>query len=395
MRIEDGLSQAVRPLVVYKLRSALSILGILIGVMAIITLILVMRSVASNISTRVQGLGSNLVVVTMNPLVRASNGYGDLTIGQAERLGHLRGFASAAGADFEDTTIRHGTSGAAVTVYAADPTLTHVLQYHLARGRLIRSDDVRYARHVVVLGSQTSRQLFGRQDPLGRHVSINGGSYRVVGVLAPKGAFFDVNQDAVAVMPLSTYEETSGIRSVDVLYLTARGEAPSAAALHRLNRALEKDIGSEGSGRYTVMTQSEILSVTHHVGSLLTKVLLGVAAISIVVGGVGMFNVLLMSVSERVREIGIRKSLGARRLEILLQFLLEAVLTAAVGAGLGTIGGIGASMAMTRAMDVDLRLDPWVPLAALAGSVIFGILCGIYPAWRAARLAPAEALRHH
>jgi putative ABC transport system permease protein len=158
-----------------------------------------------------------------------------------------------------------------------------------------------------------------------------------------------------------------------------------------VNRQLTAWFGN--SGRYTLLTQSAILSVTQQITGLLTHVLVGVAAISVLVGGIGMLNVMLISVSERVREIGLRKSLGAKRRDLLMQFLVEAVIISLSGGTLGVGAGVAASLALTSRFHIGAAINPAVPVLALAACVVLGILFGIYPAFRAARMAPAEALR--
>ena len=391
MRIDDILRQSVRPLAVYKLRTTLSLLGILIGVAAVITLSTLMQSASHSVIGRVENLGTNLVIVTMNPLMRASSGIHDLSLRQAEDLGQLPRFSLASPVDYETTSIRWGRAQAGVTVYGASPTLTTILRYRIARGHALTPRDLVWHRRVALLGAQTSRELFGGKNPVGKSVTLNGQAYQVLGILAPKGAFLNINQDAVAIVPITTYQQQSHIRAVDSVYLRARGASVSRADIRVLNRQLSHMLGS--ANRYTVMTQSAILGVTHKITRLLTQVLAGVAAISILVGGIGMLNVLFISVSERIREIGVRKSLGARRIDILWQFLTEAVFIALLGGLFGAVLGIVASWLLARDLHVAMVLKPEIPALGLVASVILGVLFGIVPALRAAGLAPAQALR--
>ncbi len=391
MRIDDLARQAWRPLWMYKMRTSLSLLGILIGVAAVIALITLMQSASASVGGRIQNLGSNLIVVTMNPLVQASNARHDLTYREASQLGRLPGIALAAPVDYETSVVSHGRRQSPATVYATTPALTSVLQYQLAYGRFLTALDVAQHLNVVLLGADTSLQLFGHTDPVGKTVMLDGEPDTVVGVLAAKGAFFSVNQDAVAIMPISTFRDWHHVPQVDSVYLRARDPGLLQTALGAVNRHLSRLL--TGSNRYTILTQSQILTLTQEIAGLLTKVLVGVAAISIVVGGIGMLNVLLISVSERVREIGVRKSLGARRLDVLMQFLLEAVLVSFTGGLLGVAVGIGISVELTRALNLEMMLQPVVPVVALAASVVLGIVFGLYPAARASRLAPADALR--
>ncbi len=391
MRIDDLVRQAWRPLRVYKLRTSLSLLGILIGVAAVIALTTLMHSASNSVDSRVESLGTNLIVATMNPLVGASNNQHDMTLGQAQKLGRLPGVSDAAPVDYETTAVSAGSRNAPVTLYGTTPHLADILQYRLAFGRYLTAADVASHLNVTVLGAQTSRQLFGRVNPVGRQVMIDHEPYTVVGVFAAKGAFLTVNQDAIVMTPITTYQDFSRIASIDSVYIQARQTAHLSHALDAVNRQLTAWFGN--SGRYTLLTQSAILSVTQQITGLLTHVLVGVAAISVLVGGIGMLNVMLISVSERVREIGLRKSLGAKRRDLLMQFLVEAVIISLSGGILGVGAGVAASLALTSRFHIGAAINPAVPVLALAACVVLGILFGIYPAFRAARMAPAEALR--
>ena len=391
MRLNDILRQAVRPLAAYKLRTTLTLLGILIGVAAVISLTTLMQSASTRVTGRVQNLGTNLVIVTMNPLVKASNSQHDLTIQDAHKLGRIAGFQSAAAVDYETTAAAHNAQRAGVTVYGAGPDLTGVLKYQLAKGRFLTHRDEHQQSRVALLGADTSKRLFGAANPVGRHVVINHETFRVVGLLAPKGDVFSINQDAVAVIPITTYQTQSGIHAVDSVYLKTQGASASPSALHQLRRLLNRMVG--GSDRYTIMTQSEILSVTQEITQVLTQVLAGVAAISILVGGIGMLNVLFISVSERVKEIGVRKSLGARRVDILWQFMAEAMLVSTTGGLLGAAAGMAASWALTQEFHLAMTLHLWLPAEGVMASAALGMVFGIVPAMRAAWLVPAAALR--
>lgn len=392
MRMGDVWAQALRPLWSYRLRTVLSVLGIAIGVAAVVTLIMLMRSAATSVDSRVQSLGSNLVVTIINPPVRRVRHIPELSLAQARRFSHAPGISLSAPVDFQTGLVAYRARQVGVSIYGTTSAFFPVMRYRLAFGRYLTALDISHHLHVVDLGAETSQRLFGRVDPVGRTVYLNAQPYTVIGVLAAKGAMLGMNQDTVAVTPVTTYQDQNGIRTIGFIYSSASSSALVPVAVHSLQTGLKAHF--QDSNRYSILTQAQILGTANKVSQLLTQVLVGVAAISVVVGGIGMMNVLTMSVSERIKEIGIRKSLGARKIDILRQFLLEAIIMAAIGAGLGVGLGLGTGFWITHYMGIGVQIE-WLAVAfTFAATLGLGGIFGIYPAHRASRLNPAEALRH-
>jgi putative ABC transport system permease protein len=391
MRCEDVFRQAIRPLRAYRLRTALTLLAIAIAVSAVISLWTLMQSAAAAVTQQVEGLGSNLVVVSINPPVRGKGLQPNLSLAQAGQLVRVPGISLAAPVDFQTAIVSRGGRELGISLYGTAPSLIPILGYQLAYGRGLTPADLQAHLNTIVLGAAASRHLFGSADPVGQVIFLNGSPYVVVGALAAKGAFLGLNQDTVAMVPITTYQDQNQFPWVNQVYLSVSSTASLPSAVEHLKGRLDGFF--HDSNRYSILTQAEILTIAGRLTSLMTRLLVGVAGISIVVGGIGMLNVLLISVNERVVEIGVRKSVGADRGAILVQFLTEAVLLTLAGGLVGVGIGLAASYALTRALGLVLTPAPALPAAALAGSVLLGVVFGLYPAWLASRWVPAEALR--
>ncbi|MCY0878234.1 MAG: ABC transporter permease [Firmicutes bacterium] len=391
MRVDDILVEAARPLWRHKLRSLLSVLSIVMGVASVIALMTLMQAASQGVGRRLDALGANLVAVTVNPLAASTGGTPTLTLPQALSLAKIPGVAGVAPAAYAAIPAERAGREAPVTVYATWPTFTRIMGYHVAIGRNLSMRDESASAALVVLGSAAAQALFPHDGhPIGRTVVIGGEPYRVTGVLAPKGSLFGVNEDAVAILPLTTYQRAADNGSVTSVYVQAQNPARIRPLMRELADKLGQWLGPQN--QYTVVAQSLVLGVVHRISRLLTDILAGVASISIVVGGLGILNVHLMAVAERIREIGVRKSVGARRCDILVQFLAEAVLIAGIGGVIGTGLGVALSQAIGQRLGLSVVVNLRIVEDALVISLLLGVAVGLYPALRAAALAPVEAL---
>lgn len=385
-------AQALKSLKAYPLRVGLSILGIAIGVAAMVSLLIIMQSAKTNVDHRVESLGSNLIVAVVNPPVRHVKNPRKLTLGRTMTMAQGPGIAQAAPVNYQTAVASYGNKQAGLSVYGTTPAFTQIMRYSLAYGQYLSPLDMKYHLRGVDLGAQTSRALFGMVNPVGKTVKLDGVPYTVVGVLAAKGAMLGVNQDTVAIIPMTTYMDQFAMHSVRFIYASASSPQTVGTAIAGLTHGLLKWF--HDSNRFTVLTQAQILGTANRISGILTGVLAGVAAIALLVGGIGMLNVLIISVSERIREIGIRKSVGARRSHILSQFLIEAIVIASVGGVFGIGGGLGVSWLATDVVHLQLTIQWRVIGMILGGTVLLGVIFGIYPAFRAALMTPARALRH-
>jgi putative ABC transport system permease protein len=409
------------------LRTFLTMLGIIIGVGAVIVLTAASEGAQQGVGERIRSLGSNLMFIRPGAPDEQGTGpglpgggpglfYEDAVAISNGGFDWLDGVASqtavgGAGSLIQARTIYRGQTMTTILV-GAEPSYEFVRDFYVAKGRFISEDDINKKALVVVLGSDVAKTLFGDDDPIGESVRIFAGvgqfgvgfNFTVVGVMEPKGASATGNEDEYVFVPLPSFQarvafirNPRGLTNVSQINvkLTDRNRAEEArediAALLRAQHAVEED-------DFTILTQSEILSTATEVERSLQVLVLSIALISLVVGGLGIMNIMLVSVTERTREIGIRKAIGAKRTDILVQFLVEAFLVTLIGGMFGVAAGyVAAWVADTwdiGGADNPYAVTPFWVVVGLAVSAVTGIVAGVYPAWRAARLDPIEALRH-
>jgi putative ABC transport system permease protein len=416
VKLVEALALAVTGLNVNRLRSGLTMLGILIGVGAVILLVAVGNGTQVQVQGQVQALGSNIVYVYPS---------------NARTGGVSQGFGSGQTLTQDDVDALNNKSQApdivtAIPLSGANGTMTYqnlnwfaptsgstqdfaqVRNYDIAAGAMFTDSDVRNAAKVVVIGQTVVDNLFNG-DPaaaVGQSIKIQRQSFRVVGAFAPKGSAGLGNQDNVAVVPITTaWDYLTGGRGKNIsqIIVEATGSDRVSAAQSEATQVLldRHKIGDPSQADFTTQSQQDILNSFNQVTGALTILLGSIAAISLVVGGIGIMNIMLVTVTERTREIGIRKAIGARRQDILLQFLIESMFLSGVGGVLGIVVGAGLSTWLAHA-SIQLgggALPPPVVsgpsvLLAFGVSVGIGLFFGIYPANRAAALNPIEALRY-
>jgi putative ABC transport system permease protein len=287
-------------------------------------------------------------------------------------------------------TVTSGARESFVTVQGTTQTYPDVFDRPLTRGRYLSAADVETRRRIVVLGSQVAQEVFPGVDPLGRQVSLAGVRFRVIGVFAETGAAFGFSRDTEVHVPVTAAQRLLGVDRIDGLAV----KAPTTDGIEDLQDRLVTALQEEYPGdEFSAVTQTQILGTIGRILNLLTLVLAAIAGISLLVGGVGVSNIMLVSVRERTREIGLRKALGARQRDILLQFLIEAVLLTTIGGVLGIGLGVGSSLLIDGVSPLPAVISWWSPLLAFGVSVAVGVFFGVAPARRAGRLDPVVALR--
>ena len=382
-----------------RLRTGLTLLGIIIGVAAVISLMSIGRGAQEEITGRIESLGSNLLFV--RPLD------GDLTLDDALALTDPVFAPSIVSVAPEVSTggaVTYRSTETFTQVSGVTPEFAGARNFEVASGEFISPAHVQNRNNVAVLGSQTAEDLFGERDPVGVDIAISGVRFRVVGVLESKGAITFGNEDSRVLVPLTTAffrlggERTAeGAITVSSINVQADGERIEEAQ-QEAETVLRLRHEITDADDFTIDTQQSVIDTLSETTGTLTVFLGAVAGISLVVGGIGIMNIMLVSVTERTREIGIRKALGAKRRDILAQFVTEAVLLS-LGGGLL---GVGAGVVVSRLLnDFDLAgsqlttvFSGDIAALALAVSAAIGLFFGIYPAARAAQLHPIEALRH-
>ena len=387
-----------------KLRSGLTILGMTIGVASVIVLIAVGNGSSKAVQSRIQSLGTNVLVV------QASGGFrGGARASTAATVSLTKQDAEALEEPSKAPDVKSASpvvnASSVKLVYSSSsyepssfvgttPSYLTAHSYKIAEGASFTSEDVSKHRRVAVIGQTVLQELFAGQSAVGQNMKVNGSNYEVVGVLASKGSNGATNEDDVVMAPITTVQNSlTGTGPVDSITVQAKSESSLNAAESEVTQILEerhkiKDTSEPG---FSVLNQGSLLETSSSTSSVFTTLLGEVAAISLLVGGIGVMNIMLVSVTERTREIGIRKAIGARRSDILTQFLTEAVLVSLFGGLSGVaVGVIGSQF---KIAGVQPEIATYSIFLAFGAALLSGLFFGTYPAARAAHLRPIEALR--
>ena len=412
MNLFESIRIAMRALAANKLRSVLTMLGIIIGVGAVIALMSIGRGVEKYVTDQFAGLGSNLLFITPGQIAdgppRERIEVKRVALNEAKALGDRSGVPSvrAGAAEFSaSATAARGKKSTRPTVHAVTATYLDVINTKVALGSFLTQDDLDQRARVVVLGADVYRDLFAANEfPLDQTVRIDNLLFRVIGVMAPRGGGFGGNQDSAVFLPLTTAQDrifrrktVSGDYQVNVIYASVADHADPNEAEAEINEVLRerRNISYLDSDDFNIISQDDLISVFGDILGALTVFLGAIAAISLLVGGIGIMNIMLVSVTERTREIGLRKAVGAKRRDVLLQFLVEAVSLAVVGGGIGIMLGVTSAFGISSSVDnFQAVVGVDAVLTALLFSMAVGLFFGIYPAYRASRLNPIDALRY-
>jgi putative ABC transport system permease protein len=392
VRVAEAWRVAFDALRANRLRSALTMLGVVIGVAAVVLLVGIGTGAKREVTSQVEGLGSNLLFIVPGELdFGAAPTLSRLQLADIDEVGRVVGDRRRVAATLSSgNRIRAGAKSLNVTVNGTTETVPLVFDRPMARGAYLRRSDIDTRRRVAVLGSSTARELFGDRDPLGRQVSIAGVRFRVIGVFKQVGTTFGVDRDSEVHIPITAAQRLFETYRVDALAVKARSTKGIDDLGARITGTLTARYPDED---FSAVTQTQILGTIGRILGMLTGVLAAIAAISLVVGGVGVSNIMLVSVRERTREIGLRKAVGARQRDILLQFLIEAVVLTSVGGVVGIGLGIGGALLIARLSPIPAEIAWWSPLLAFVVSAGVGVFFGVFPARRAGRLDPVVALR--
>jgi putative ABC transport system permease protein len=400
----ENMRISARSIIGSPVRAVLTALGVMIGVAAVITLVALGNGAQKQVERSLEALGSNLLIVYSGEprgtaLVRTNTSNIRPTITQTD-LEMIRSLPAdlvslVAPASTANGQLKAGNLNTAAVVTGTTPDYPAVRNFHPVYGTFFTETDLETRQAVVVLGAQVYRELFpdGR-DPLGERIRINGIAFRVLGVMEEKGS---PAQDSSVLIPISVFQRSI---SGDPKYAMVNIQAASTDVMRELQSVLEQELlrlhrmpSIEGADFY-IANQLDLLSTVQGVAGSFTMLLAGIAAISLVVGGIGIMNIMLVSVTERTREIGVRMAMGARGRDILAQFLTESVILSVGGGGIGVALGLGASWGAVTFARIAAETTPVSIFVAFGFSVLIGLFFGSYPAWQASRLDPIEALRY-
>jgi putative ABC transport system permease protein len=374
-----------------RLRAALTMLGVIIGVASVVALVGVGQGTTSNITSRLQGLGTNLLTIT------ATGSSSGLDLDDATAIAGVDGIAAVAPEVQTSATVRAGRQTTDTTIVGTTDGYPTVRAYQVWQGTALSPVDVEHDLRVAVLGKTTADDLGLGPDAIGTDISIAGLPFRVVGILQPKGGTGGADPDDQVLVPVGVVQQHfqggDAVRSIGVSVADAAGVDDAKTAITVLLRD-RHDLAVSDDDDFSVFDQAQLLATASSISSTLTFLLGGIASISLIVGGIGIMNIMLVSVRERTREIGIRKAIGARGRDILAQFLIEALTLSVLGGAIGVLVGLGVSALIGRVGSIAITVDPVTIAVALSFSLAVGVVFGVWPARQAARLDPIAALRY-
>ncbi|MBO8170178.1 MAG: ABC transporter permease [Thermoanaerobacteraceae bacterium] len=381
---------ALRGIIDNKLRSFLTMLGIIIGVASVIVMVSIGQGAAVQVSERIQSLGSNLL--TINIIGRGANTA--LSYKQAMEFAKSQHISAVAPVISAITTVKYDNKNSTdVQVIGTNSYFSTVRNFNVSKGRFFLPSDIEMRRKVAILGVQVAEDLFGFINPLGQDIKIHGQPFKVIGVLEAKGNTMMGSSDNQILIPITVAERLMRSRGVRTIYVQAAGPNEVSPALDEITSKLSKFFKNDEES-FRVFDQTQVLETVEETTGTLSMMLGGIAGISLLVGGIGIMNIMLVSVTERTREIGIRKALGAKKKDILFQFLIESLVISGIGGIIGIFLGLILSLGMANFMRMSVKITVPVIWIAFSFALLVGVCFGLYPANKAASLRPIEALRY-
>jgi putative ABC transport system permease protein len=375
---------SLKAIVSHKMRSFLTMLGIIIGVMAVVILVSITQGATTGITDSISSMGSQLISANITDDEAA------VSAKEVEELAAYSYIDAVAPVITDNETVKKNSSKGNYSIVGVTPAYFEVQDIDIQRGRKIVASDDEWSTKVCVIGTDVATDLFGTWDAVDGTVIIGDGVYKVVGVLEEQGSSMSGSDDNKILIPYSTASKLTGEKNVSSFYIKAANEDSVDAAITVVESYLLQLTRDEDA--YEVRNQSSVLDTMSDVRNTMSLLLAGIAAISLLVGGIGIMNIMLVSVSERTREIGIRKAVGAKRIHIMTQFLCEACILSVLGGIIGLALSLGAVQIYNLFSATAVAMDWTIGIIAIGFCAVIGVIFGGYPAAKASRLQPIDAL---
>lgn len=398
MKFFENFLIAFEAILVNKVRSLLTMLGVIIGVASVILLVSIGQGVAEEVTGQIQDLGANLLNIIPGRVELEAGGarqHGRMitpkfTVEHVNELKKEPELVAVSPVSEVPAKATFKNKELNTTVMAVSPDYPEARNFHPSEGAFLNSSHYLSARNVCVIGRQAKKELFGWVNPIGKKININSQPFMVIGIMEEKGSFFGYEMDNLIFVPFTAAQKSLDVERAS--YILAKVNSPSNLELakQKINRTLRRFLEPDD---FSIVSQSEILSLFGSILGTLTLMLGGIAGISLLVGGIGIMNIMLVSVTERTREIGIRKAVGAKTSDILFQFLIESVTLSLAGGALGICFGYLGSLLIKRFL-VNTQVTLWSVFLAFVFSSAVGVFFGVYPAYKAAKVDPIVALRY-
>lgn len=391
MNITQCLKLALKSIAGNKMRSFLTMLGVIIGIAAVITLVSVVQGFSNDMVSSFNSIGTNNITVTL------SGRGGNMNIKPEEMLqladdnrdlfSNVTPTVTLMGA-----TAKYGSTNTTTSVYGGNEEYAEIKDYAVSSGRFISYIDTTNRNYVCVIGTYIANELFGTSDPIGKILKINGSAYTVIGLLEEESDSSETSADNMVIIPYSAASRLARNATISSYTYVAKDSSVIEPAKKVIEDYLYDTFEDEDA--YNVSNLSELVDMIEDLLGTLSMVLAGIAAISLLVGGIGIMNIMLVSVTERTREIGIRKAIGGKRRDILSQFVIEAIITSGIGGVIGIILGTIMSSVLASILGISSGVSMSAVILSFSVSVLIGILFGYFPAAKASKLNPIDALRH-
>lgn len=387
MRMSQLIKMAVKSILSNKLRAFLTMLGMIIGVSSVIILVSISQGSSKQISDQIGQLGTNLLSVTFFNTDSTQFKESDL-----ETLKKINGVKEVAPVVSGRVTVKNGRTSSEVSMTGTTSTYKDVRNVKISSGRFFTDFDNEERLKTAILGSETATTLFGLSNPIGETVQIDGTSFKVVGVLQSSGSSLGQSGDNTVLLPMSVAQRVLKDTTIGSVYIKAKNENMIDLIKFNLESTLSVLFGGS-QDNFSVTNQQDVINTMSSVTNTMSIMLGGIACISLIVGGIGIMNIMLVSVSERTKEIGIRKAIGAQKVDILLQFLIESIVLSSFGGMIGVGIGLISAKLYSSISGTTISFSLPVILLSFAFSLLIGVVFGVFPAYKAAKMRPIQALR--